>query len=87
MTQRSVFRYFKASPEIIRLAVMLYVRYPVSLWNVEDLLHTNAGLRSATRQCSSHGVGWVPYSPPRSGESGADARAAARAKWRSLLAA
>jgi hypothetical protein len=38
MTQRSVFRYFKASPEI-RLAVMLYVRYPVSLRNVEDLLH------------------------------------------------
>ena len=33
------FRYFKASPEIIRLAVMLYVRFPLSLRNVEDLLH------------------------------------------------
>ena len=39
MTQCSSFRYFKASPEIIRLAVMLYVRFPLSLRNVEDLLH------------------------------------------------
>ena len=39
MTQRSTFRYFKTSPEIIRLAVMLYVRYPLSIRNVEDLLH------------------------------------------------
>ena len=35
----AVFRYFKTSPEIIQLAVMLYVRYPLSLRNVEDLLH------------------------------------------------
>ena len=33
------FRYFKISPEIIQLAVMLYVRCPLSLRNVEDLLH------------------------------------------------
>ena len=39
MTQRFPFRYFKTSPEIIRLAVMLYVRHPLSLWNVEGLLH------------------------------------------------
>lgn len=39
MTKRSPFKYFKTSPEIIRLAVMLYVRVPVSLRNVEDLLH------------------------------------------------
>jgi putative transposase len=39
MTKRSPFRYFKTSPEIIRLAVMLYVRYPLSLRSVEDLLH------------------------------------------------
>jgi len=32
------FRYFNGSPEIIRLAVMMYVRYPLSLRNVEDLL-------------------------------------------------
>lgn len=34
----SPFRYFNSSPEIIRLAVMLYVRFPLSLRNVEDLL-------------------------------------------------
>ena len=39
MTKRCLFRYFKASPEIIRLAVMLYVRFPLSLRYVEDLLH------------------------------------------------
>jgi putative transposase len=33
------FRYSKTSPEIIRLAVMLYIRVPLSLRNVEDLLH------------------------------------------------
>ncbi|MBW0159674.1 IS6 family transposase [Sedimentimonas flavescens] len=39
MTKRSPFRYFKTSPDIIRLAVMMYVRFPLSLRNVEDLLH------------------------------------------------
>ena len=39
MTQISPFRYFKTSPEVIRLAVMMYVRFPLSLRNVEDLLH------------------------------------------------
>jgi len=33
------FRYYKTSPEIIRLAVMMYVRFPLSLRQVEDLLH------------------------------------------------
>jgi len=36
---KNPFRYFKTSPEIIRLAVMMYVRFPLSLRNVEDLLH------------------------------------------------
>ena len=39
MTKRNPFRYFRTSPEIIRLAVMMYVRFPLSLRNVEDLLH------------------------------------------------
>jgi putative transposase len=34
----SPFRYFNSSPEVIRLAVLLYVKYPLSLRNVEDLL-------------------------------------------------
>ena len=33
------FRYFKPSPDIIHLAVMMYVRFPLSLRQVEDLLH------------------------------------------------
>ena len=36
---RSLFRYFKTPPEIIQLAVMMYVRFALSLRNVEDLLH------------------------------------------------
>jgi putative transposase len=32
------FKRFNSSPEIIRLAVMMYVRYPLSPRNVEDLL-------------------------------------------------
>ncbi len=39
MTKRDPFKYFKTSSEIIRLAVMLYIRFPLSLRNVEDLLH------------------------------------------------
>ena len=32
------FRYFNSSPEVIRLVVMMYLQYPLSLRNVEDLL-------------------------------------------------
>ena len=39
MTKRSPFRYFKTSSEIIRLAVMMDIRFPMSLRNGEDLLH------------------------------------------------
>ncbi len=39
MPKRSPFRRLKTSPSIIRLAVMLYIRFPLSLRNVEDLLH------------------------------------------------
>ena len=39
MTKRDPFKFFKTSEEIIRLAVMMYVRFPLSLRNVEDLLH------------------------------------------------
>jgi putative transposase len=34
----SPFRHFNSSPEVIRLVVMMYVKYPLSLRNVEDLL-------------------------------------------------
>jgi putative transposase len=35
---RNPFRYFNSSPEVIRLVVMMYVRYPLSLRQVEDIL-------------------------------------------------
>jgi len=36
---RNPFRYFKTSPEVIRLTVMMYVRILLSLRQVEDMLH------------------------------------------------
>ena len=35
---RNPFRCFNSSPEVIRLTVMMYVRYPLSLRQVEDIL-------------------------------------------------
>ena len=35
---RNPFRYFNSSPEVTGLAVMMHVRYPLSLRQVEDLL-------------------------------------------------
>ena len=35
---RNPCRYFNSSPEAIRLAVMLYIRYLLSLRQVEDIL-------------------------------------------------
>ena len=35
---KNPFRCFNSSPEVIRLAVMMYIRYPLSLRQVEDLL-------------------------------------------------
>src|SRR5450432_3945165 len=37
-TPQDPFLWFDCSPEVIRLVVMMYVRYPLSLRNVEDLL-------------------------------------------------
>ncbi|MHA1567001.1 MAG: IS6 family transposase [Alphaproteobacteria bacterium] len=35
---KNPFRYFSSSPEVIRLTVLMYIRYPLSLRQVEDLL-------------------------------------------------
>jgi transposase-like protein len=35
---RNPFRYFNSSPEVILLVVMLYIRYPLSLRQAEDIL-------------------------------------------------
>ncbi len=39
MSKPNPFRYFRTSRKVIRLAVMMYVSFPLSLRNVEDLLH------------------------------------------------
>ena len=39
MTTQNPFKYFKTSPEIIRLAVMYYIRYPLSFRQMGDILH------------------------------------------------
>ncbi|MFT6006754.1 MAG: putative transposase [Pseudoalteromonas tetraodonis] len=39
MLKRNPFKYFKTSHEIIRLAVMYYLRYPLSFRQLEDILH------------------------------------------------
>ena len=51
----SPFRYFHSSPEVIRMVVMLYVRYPLSLRNVEDLL-SSAGLTCVTKRSGCDGI-------------------------------
>jgi putative transposase len=64
MTKRSPFRYFKTSPEIIRLAVIMYVRFPLSLRNVEDQLHERGidVIYEAVRYC------WHRFGPMFAGE-------------------
>ena len=39
MSKKDPFTYFHSSQEAIRLAAMMYVRVPLSLRNVDDLLH------------------------------------------------
>jgi putative transposase len=54
MTRQCLFQYFNTSLEMIRPAVMLYVRFLRSLRNVEDLLHER-GVEAAMRLCGSGG--------------------------------
>jgi transposase-like protein len=39
---RNLFRFFYSSPEVIRLVVMMYIRYPLSLRQIENLLFERA---------------------------------------------
>jgi len=39
MARKNPFKCFKNSPEIIRLPVMFYVRYPLSYRQFKDILH------------------------------------------------
>jgi putative transposase len=50
---RNPFRYFKTSPEINRLAVMMYIRFPLLLRQVEGLLHERGKAIDKGVQCLS----------------------------------
>ncbi len=54
MPSRSPFRYFKTSPEIIRLAVMLYVRFPLSLRRRERAMLRFGRMRSLQMFAAVH---------------------------------
>jgi hypothetical protein len=56
--------HLKTSPEIIHVAVMLYIRFPLSLRNVEDFFHERAS-KSATRRFDTGGTGSVRCSSLR----------------------
>src|SRR6056297_1301705 len=59
MTKSNAFKGFQSSPEIIRLAVMMYVRFPLSLRNVEDLLHERGiDINHETIRCC-----WLRFGP------------------------
>ena len=62
------FRYFKTSPEIIQLAVMMNIRFPLSLLNVDDLLHERC--IDIFRETIRHrGAALTLASPTRSGSA------------------
>ena len=52
----SLFRYFNSSPEVFRLVVMMYVRFPLSLRNVEDLV-AERGVDICHGLCQKDGAG------------------------------
>ena len=66
------FCWFDSSPEVIRLVVMMYVRYPLSLRKVEDLrfdrgidiCHETVRLCQAKLQGSLTGAGIVSSNAP-----------------------
>ncbi len=66
---KNPFRYFNSSPEVIRLTVMMNIRYPLSLRQVEDLLFER-GIDICHETCGSGGTVSVRCLPPRS-ENGA----------------
>ena len=57
MPPRGGIHTIKTSPEVIRLAVMLYVRYPLSLRSVEDLLYERGV--EISHETVRGGTGWT----------------------------
>jgi putative transposase len=60
--QTSPFKWFKTSPEVIHLTVMLCVPFPLSLRNAEDLLHELGVEKPPDVRCCR--ASWDRCSPP-----------------------
>lgn len=63
------FRYLNSPPEIIRLAVLMNIRFPLSLRNVEDLLFER-GIDICHETVRQWWNRFSPYSPETCGASG-----------------
>jgi hypothetical protein len=72
MTRSDPLKGFQSSPEIIRLAVMMYVRFPLSLRNVDDLLHER-GIEISHETSGSGGTGLDQCLLPKSVNVGSKA--------------
>ncbi len=82
MAKHNPFKYFKTSPEIIRLAVMMYIQFPLSLRNVEDLLHERCIDSSAVRGSIQNNFNKERHLYSRKNYK--DNRTAALAEWQQL---
>ncbi len=79
---KNPFRYFKTSSDIIRLAVMMYIRFPLSLRQVEDLFHERGiDIRHETPR-----VWWNRFGPMFAAEFRKKRSASIRAhiQWRNV---
>jgi putative transposase len=72
------FRWFDSSPEVIRLVVVMYVKYPLSLRNVEDLLHE----RGIDICHETVRLWWTRFGPMFADEIRRKRVEAMRARWR-----
>jgi transposase-like protein len=52
---RNPFRYYKTSPDVIRLAVMMYIRFPLSLRLIQGVLE-RLTCRETVDICCTAGV-------------------------------
>ena len=77
---RNPFRYFNSSPEVIRLVVMMYIRYPLSLRQVEDILFER-GIDICPRLFGTGGTGSVRCLRPRSGSDALHHRSFSQWRW------
>ncbi len=60
MITKNTFQYFKTSPQIVKLAVMYYLRLPLRLRQVEDVLHER-GIDTCHETVRFGGIVLAPY--------------------------